>query len=217
MWHVVLMSVALSTQMPAAESPPAAPAPEENAASQPASAPAPADLWQVATTPNKAGALETRVLRADGTPVSVGDGLAAMGQRSRLQERARKAANTERQVDTLVGRGLAVGAAGVVAGVAFGALLAGGGMWAWRTAGLPKNLDGKVNSLVNAAPTITLAGAIGSLLGLGALAATGGLWAWLLLRPQPEPPASATDALAASLAWTPKEAQEVVTFHNAQH
>jgi hypothetical protein len=213
MWHVLVLSIPLVAQLPGGDvnmaEPQAVAVPPTQSVTSP-------DLWRVETVQVAGGEKEIRVLRADGSVVTVGEGLADMGQRPRLIERARNKANKERQVETIVGRALALGTAGVITGGSALLTAVGLGFWAWNSQGVPSDLDKKVASLVKAGQIITVVGFLGTIVGFCAVVASAGFWAWLYFKPQPEPPASAVDALAGAKKWCAKEANEVVTAHNAR-
>ncbi|MEW5853063.1 MAG: hypothetical protein AB2A00_30045, partial [Myxococcota bacterium] len=159
---------------------------------------------------------EVRVLRADGTAVSVGEGLADVGWQKRLVDRAGSAEDPQAKTQDLIGRVaiLGVGAGMVVVGLAVAGV--GGVFWALTLQDQTVPIDQPlVQSMAREGLAIMVAGLVGTAIGLFTVVATAALWAWKMVQGPPPPDPATVQALGASLAWDEKEAADVVAKHNA--
>lgn len=216
---------------PAAVMPDPAPAPAPEMAPAPAmpptteAAPAPGPVaapgnprhWRLSKVevPGSGGArLEVRVLRADETAVSLGEGLADVGDTKKLQDRAARLDDSQTGWQAILGRVVVLGVGGslTVAGLLAAGL--GAGFWAWSSGGLPDSLPAQVSSIVVSGPSILLTGLIAAAIGLFTVVTTAALWAWFMLRGPPPADPAVVQALGAALAWEEKEALDVVRRHN---
>jgi len=178
-------------------------------------APAPHPGWRVETVGVLVGTtrrMETRVVRANGAPVTVAQGLGAVGLEGRLADRARPksdvmAALTVGGMAVLVAGG-AMAVVGVVAAVV-GALLTPLVLLQINTAG-----GAVVSGVVREGPFILFAGVSGAAVGVTTVVVALVPLVLTLVRP-PAVDQTLMTQLGSSLAWDPAEAAEVVSRFNA--
>lgn len=171
--------------------------------------------WRKEKVPVAGGGQEIRVLRADDTAVSLGEGLSDVQQTERLTQRARRLDDSQTNWETIAGRVAVLCAGGVLlAGGVVGGLL-GAAFWAWSRTTLPEGLPTQVQAVVLQGPSILATGVAASAIGLFMVVATAGLWAYFIWRGPAPPDPAVVQALGAQLNWDDKEATEVVQKHNA--
>lgn len=158
---------------------------------------------------------EVRVLRADGTPVTVGAGLTEVGLENRL---ARRVAPPESPLTSLrenAGRLAALVAGGGMAVVGVVAGLSGVVLWGLALSRLvPDNPPG-VHAVLAEGLFVALFGVVAVLAGAFTLAVAGIPWVWRVAQGPPHPDPVLLAAAGASLAWEDADATDAVARHNA--
>ncbi|MBI5493639.1 MAG: hypothetical protein HY904_01350 [Deltaproteobacteria bacterium] len=157
---------------------------------------------------------ETRVLRADGTEVTVGDGLRDVGLQARLPALARPPAQPLTILRDNVGRvGVLVVAGGMLLGGGVAAVL-GGALWGLSLARVVPAQQPVLGRVFAEALFILFGGVAGMVVGTFTLLVAAVPWAWQVFRPDAVDPETLR-AAAASRAWDDAVAADVVARHNA--
>jgi hypothetical protein len=158
---------------------------------------------------------ETRVMRSDGTEVSVGDGLKDVGLQERLSTLARPPTDAMTLLRDNVGR---VGVLAVAGGMLLGgsvAAVAGGVLWGLSLAHVAPSSPPVLGQVFAEGLFVLLGGLTGMAVGVFTLVVAVVPWVWQWLRPEAADPET-VKAAAASRAWDDATASDVVARHNAQ-
>jgi hypothetical protein len=154
------------------------------------------------------------VVRADGSQVTVGEGLGDIKQGKRLIERARKLEDAGGSVEALVGKIVILSAGGGLAVVGVGAGLVGGVLWLLSSQGALRGADSRVANLGIQGPSILVSGVIAVAIGMFTVCATAAMWIWQVVQGAPPPDPVNVSNLSNATTWSEKEAMEVVEAHN---
>jgi hypothetical protein len=213
-----------STEAPPQVQPAEAPAatPEETVAPVPAPA---ANQWRVATVkvpvPGTFGGVreELRVLREDGSAISVGDGLADAGDPKTIRAHTPFPEDAPLSVSSIAQHVVVLGGGGVLLAAGAVALLVSAffAYWNWTNtapSGLPKGAQYDVGSFVPAGPALVLASVLVMATGTATLVATGIHWGLGISRGPAAVDLSVLDPLKGTFGWDASEASDVVKRHN---
>jgi hypothetical protein len=205
------------------ESPPQAPA---AAAGGITSSPLLVDAWRVETVrvpvPGTFGGTrdEIRVLRADGSAVSVAEGLAASGNTTLMARRAGPTPEAPLGVSNIVQHvsllGVSVGVVAIAVGFALvGVVLEFVAQTQITTPSVPRVLEYDRILWRNQGVALVLASAIIGFIGVATAVAAGAHWGFLFTQEKAVVDASSVAHLNTTFAWEQDEATTVVNQHNA--